>query len=110
MRWSRGPGFFGSYTFVNKLGEKGWVDDELAPLCVVSGGRLSRDRLLQRSAGFFKAATLSRMSTSMSRKAFSSDLLLTGLPCPGMMIVLSVAAARLESDAIIIPSMLPPVE
>src|SRR3974377_607211 len=54
MRWSRGPGFFGSYTFVNKLGEKGWVDDELAPLWFVSGGRLSRDRLLQRSAGFFQ--------------------------------------------------------
>src|SRR5262245_16252421 len=59
---------------------------------------------------FFNVATLSRMSTSMSRNSFSSDVLLTGLPCPGMMIVLSVAAARLASEAAIIPSMLPPVE
>ena len=33
----------------------------------------------------------------MSRKSFSSALLLTGLPWPGMMIVLSVVAARLAS-------------
>ena len=37
-------------------------------------------------------------------------LLLTGLPCPGMMMVFSVAAAKLASDAAIMPSMLPPVE
>ena len=32
------PMILGSHTFVNKLGEKGWVNDELAPLCVVSRG------------------------------------------------------------------------
>src|SRR3974390_1586455 len=101
MRWSRGPGFFGSYTFVNKLGEKGWVDDELAPLCVVSGGRLSCGRFLPSSGRFFQDRNFVPNIDQHVAIAFSSDLLLTGLPCPGMMIVLSVAAARLESDATI---------
>jgi hypothetical protein len=59
---------------------------------------------------FFSAATLSRMATSMSRNSLSSALLLTGLPCPGMMTVSLFVAARLASDAAIMPSMLPPVE
>ena len=41
----------------------------------------------------------------MSRNSLSSPLLLTGFPCPGMMMVLSVIAARLASDAAIMPSM-----
>jgi hypothetical protein len=36
--------------------------------------------------------------------------LLTGWPRPGMTVVWSVVAARLASDAAIMPSMLPPVE
>jgi hypothetical protein len=55
-------------------------------------------------------ATFSRIATSMSRDSFSSALLLTGLPWPGMMIVSFVVVARLASEAAIIPSMLPPVE
>src|SRR5271166_3772962 len=50
---------------------------------------------------FLRAATFSRTPTSMSRNSLSSALLLTGRPCPGMMIVLSVVAARLASDAAI---------
>jgi hypothetical protein len=45
-------GLFVSHTFVNKLGEKGWINYELAPLCVVSGRRLSGNRLFQRTARF----------------------------------------------------------
>src|SRR6202045_2674276 len=41
----------------------------------------------------------------MSRNSLSSALLLMGFPCPGMMMVLSVIAARLASDAAIMPSM-----
>jgi hypothetical protein len=52
----------------------------------------------------------SRIATSMSRNSLSSPLLLMGFPCPGMMMVLSVVAARLASDAAIMPSMPPPVE
>ena len=36
----------------------------------------------------------SRIATSMSRNSLSSPLLLMGFPCPGMMMVLSVVAAR----------------
>src|ERR1700730_11602959 len=43
---------------------------------------------------FLSAATSSRIATSMSRNSLSSALLLTGFPCPGMMMVLSVVAAR----------------
>ena len=59
---------------------------------------------------FLSAATFSRIATSMLRNSLSSALLLTGAPCPGMMMVLPVVAARLASDAAIMPSMLPPVE
>jgi len=38
------------------------------------------------------------------------ELGFVGRLCPGMMIVSFVVAARLASDAAIIPSMLPPVE
>src|SRR5262249_54594709 len=41
-----------SHALVNKLGEKGRVDHELSPLCVVSRRRFSRHRLFQRSACF----------------------------------------------------------
>src|SRR5215469_17547487 len=99
-----------SHALVNKLGEKGWVDHELAPLCVVSRRRFSRHRLFQRSACFFQCRDIMRIATNMSRNSFSSALLLTGLPCPGMIMVFSVAAAKLASDAAIMPSMLPPVE
>jgi hypothetical protein len=50
MLSSLGTSFFVSHTFVNKFGEKGWIDYELAPLCVVSGGRLSGNGLFQRPA------------------------------------------------------------
>src|SRR6516162_5680412 len=42
------------YAFVNKLGEEGGVDHELAPLCVVRRGRFSRHRLFQRSSCFLQ--------------------------------------------------------
>src|SRR6516225_1235021 len=59
---------------------------------------------------FLRAAIFSRTVTSISWNSWSSDLLLTGPPCPGMTIVSFVVAARLASEAAIIPSMLPPVE
>src|ERR1700676_2695093 len=52
---------------------------------------------------FLSAATFSRIATSMSRNSLSSALLLTGFPCPGMMMVLSVVAARLQRKKIIVP-------
>jgi hypothetical protein len=55
-------------------------------------------------------ATFSRMATSRSRNSCSSARLLTGFQWPGIMIVLSVDAARFASEAAIIPSMPPPVE
>src|SRR6476646_2229793 len=62
LKWtssrSRVRGFFGSHTFVNKLGEKGWVNDELAPLCVVSGGRFGRYCLLLSSASILQCRNL----------------------------------------------------
>jgi hypothetical protein len=54
-----------------------------------------------------RPATLSRKATSTSRNSLSSALLLTGFPCPAMMMALSVVAARLASDAAIMPSMPP---
>jgi hypothetical protein len=45
----------------------------------------------------------------MSRNAASPNLLLTGLPWPGVAIDLSVVAARLALDASIMPSKPPPV-
>src|SRR5262252_2238832 len=42
------------HALVNKLGEKGWVDHELTPLCVVCRRRFSRHRLFQRSARFLQ--------------------------------------------------------
>ena len=73
-------------------------------------GRLCRDRLFARSSLLLERGDVSRIATSMSRNCLSSALLLTGWPCPAMMIVSVVVAARLASDAAIIPSMLPPVE
>jgi hypothetical protein len=98
-----------SDAFVNQPGEEAGIDDELAPFRIESRGRLGRDGLVARPPCFFSAATLSRMATSMSRNSLSSALLLTGLPCPGMMTVSLFVAARLASDAAIMPSMLPPV-
>src|SRR5215471_16507434 len=43
-----------SHALVNELGEKGWVDHELTPLCVVCRRRFSRHRLFQRSASFLQ--------------------------------------------------------
>jgi hypothetical protein len=37
--------------FVDKLGEKCRIDDELAPLCIVIGGWLGSDCLRQRLSG-----------------------------------------------------------
>src|SRR3974390_1396215 len=51
-------GLFGSDTFVDKLGEKGRVNDELAPLCVVSRGRFSRNCLLLSSASLLQCCNL----------------------------------------------------
>src|SRR6516225_10829466 len=47
-----------SHALVDKLGEKGWVDQELAPLCVVSRRRFGRHCLCQRSASFLQRRNL----------------------------------------------------
>jgi hypothetical protein len=41
---------FGSHAFVRELREKGRVNDELAPFCVVSCGRFGRNCFLLSSA------------------------------------------------------------
>jgi hypothetical protein len=51
---SLGPGFFVSHAFVDELGEKGWINYEQTPLCVVSGRRLGGNRLFQRTARFLQ--------------------------------------------------------
>jgi hypothetical protein len=59
-------GPFVSHTFVDKLGEKGWINDELAPPCVVSGRRLGGNRLVQRRPVFFRAAIIRARSGGVS--------------------------------------------
>src|SRR4029453_14968620 len=99
-----------SHTFVDKSGEVIAVDDELPPLRVEGYGWFCRHGLVARFSLLFRLATLLRLATSLSLECLSLVLLLTGLPWPGMKIVSSATRARLASVALIVPSMLPPVE
>ena len=100
-----------SHALVDQPGEEAGIDDETAELGVKGSGRLGRDRFIPRHAFLFERRDILAGPRRACRgNSLSSALLLTGFPCPGMMIVLSVAAARFTSDAAIMPSMLPPVE
>ena|SRR6516164_1015380 len=94
-----------SDALVHQAGEQRRRYDELTPLGVERCGRLGGNRLIERAA-----LLLELRDVVADRDAASSVLLLTGLPWPGMTIVLSVTAAMFASVALIIPSMFPPVE
>ena len=94
-----------SDALVHQAGEQRRRYDELTPLGVERSGRLGGNRLIERAA-----LLLELRDVVADRDAASSVLLLTGLPWPGMTIVLSVTAAMFASVALIIPSMFPPVE
>ena len=61
-------------------------------------------------AEYLKRGSNSITVTAVDEPGERDDTRPSGFPWPGMMIVLPVEAARLASEAAIIPSMLPPVE
>jgi len=99
-----------SDALVHQAGEQRRRYDELTPLGVERCGRLGGNRLIERAALLLELRDVVADRDKHLAIGRKFRLLLTGLPWPGMTIVLSVTAATFASVALIIPSMFPPVE
>jgi hypothetical protein len=99
----------GSRTVVDQFREDIARNKRASPFAIVGGSWFGGNDFVERFAFFFQSGDAAVMVTSISRYSVSS-VLPPILPCPGMTIVLSVALARFDPAALIIPLMFPPVE